>query len=422
MTNPSDGTPAALRAQNRERVLGVLLTRVEEGATQAELAEATGLSRPSIANILATFEPILESAETTAASARGGQRKRGRLGAAHRIESSSAWVAAMDIGRSHTYVGACDLRGGGGNIHHRVDADPGIEIRRSPLGSLERVADDLNAILDDTPSLRLENLAGLVLSLPGPVADSRPRDRILEWGDHDIEDTIREVLRSSDPRWREHEARLKVVVDNDANLSAVAEHYWGVGRGASNLFYVKWSSGLGGGVILDGALRRGAGGAAGEFGHTPVPAEFRDGVEDCEVCRQPCFEAAIGFKPLLHEKGWTYSQVQDAARDQSSPSHAAVRDWIEPRADLLGFALVPVVNTLNPELLVINGILDQSMEHLFSRIILRSLERNGAMPSVASDLKIRGGHFTVSAAARGGLALAFQHLVPSFLLQKTEEG
>lgn len=417
---PADGTPAALRAQNRERVLTVLLTQIGEGATQAELAEATGLSRPSIANILATFQPILRDPRQPDDSEEEFQRKKKRLGTAHSINPAAAWAAAVDIGRNHIYVGTADLRGGGENIHYRVDPSPDFEIRRSPLATLEQAADHLNEILDGDPTLELVNLAGLVISLPGPVARNRPRDRILEWGDQDIAEKVREVLRSSDPRWREHDARLAIVVDNDANLSALAEHSWGAGKGAANVFYVKWSTGLGAGLILDRALRRGAGGAAGEFGHTPVPAELQTEVKLCEVCHCPCFESAIGFEPLLRERGWSYREIQDAARDPAHPDHLQVREWIEPRADLLGIALVPVINTVNPELVIIDGILDHEMEPLFSRRILRSLEQHGAMPSAVSDLKIRGGHFTDSAAARGGLALAFQQLIPSFLLEKTE--
>jgi predicted NBD/HSP70 family sugar kinase len=415
-----DGTPAALRAQNRRRVLDALLARIDQGATQAELAEATGLSRPSIGSILKTFQPIMRDLDDTPPR-RGAPRRRGRLGVTYGVDPAAAWTAAIDIGRNHVYVGATDLRGAGGEIRHKVDPAPSFEIRRAPLLALELAADVLNALLDEEPQLRLEDLAGLVLSLPGPVKANHPRDRVLEWGDHDVADAIREALRSSDARWREYDSPLEVIVDNDANLSAVAEHRWGAGRNKGNIFYVKWSTGLGGSLIMDGELRRGAGGGAGEFGHTPVPVGEADGVEECAVCHQPCFESAVGFKSLLESRGWTYRDVQKVAYDPRSPDYPELEAWIAPRADLLGLALVPVVNTVNPELLIVNGILDDKMEDLFTRRILRSLEENGAMAVAFSDLKVRGGRFTDSAAARGGLTLAFQQMAPGFLLEKAPE-
>ncbi|HVY95380.1 MAG TPA: ROK family protein [Solirubrobacterales bacterium] len=411
-----DGTPAGLRAHNRQRVLEVLLDRIEQGATQAELCSATGLSRPSVSSILKGFAAISRGREARNGD-EGGAAGRGRTGASHGIDPLAAWAAAIDIGRNHVYVGVCDLRGAGGDILNRVEASPSFEIRRSPLLTLELAADTLNALLDETPQLLLDRLAGLVVSLPGPVANDRPRDRILDWGEHDIAKEIWQALRSSSPRWYEREASPHVLVDNDANLSAVAEHTWGVGRGTANAVYVKWSTGLGGGLILDGELRRGAGGAGGEFGHTPVPEDLAREVEECPVCGRRCFESAVGFRRLLAERRWSYQDVQKIAHDPTHSDHRFLADWIGPRAELLGLALVPIVNTVNPELLIVDGIVDRQMEPLFARQLLGSLERNGAMAAARSDLTVRGGKFTDSAAARGGLALAIHELAPGFLLE-----
>lgn len=416
-----DGTPAALRARNRERLLHELLRRIGTGATQAELAEAVGLSRPSIGSLLDTFDPITVKEQPKKPRDRSAPAvgRRGRLGTTYRIDRTAAWAAAIDIGRKHIYVGACDLTGAGDEIDKVEEPDPGFEISTSPQLTLERAAEKLNELLDAHPRYELADLCGLVVGLPGPVVNGHPRDRVLDWGELDVRAEIREALRSSGRRWLERQSEIDVIVDNDANLSAVAEHRWGAGVGKRDVFYIKWSTGLGAGLIVDGRLRRGARGAAGEFGHTPVPADQRGEVESCDVCRKPCFEAAIGFKRLLMDKGLDYRGVQAIACDPDHEDHRWLSEWIETRAELLGQALVPVANTLNPQLVIVDGILDQSMELLFARRILRSLEQHGAMAAVCSDLKIRGGQFTVSAAAKGGLALALDELAPAFLLQKT---
>jgi predicted NBD/HSP70 family sugar kinase len=416
MTVASEGTPAALRARNRESLLRILLDRLGEGLTQADLSLATGLSRPSIGSLLDTFGPILTESPAGETSSRG----RGRPGAVYSLDPNAAWVAAIDIGRRHIFVSVCNLQGAGGEIDMEEEPKPVFEISQSPLQTLERAVEMLNALLDRKPELDLDNLAGLVIGLPGPIADNRPRDRVLDWGGLDVADEIEDVLEASDAsRWNDRGKELNIRVDNDANLSAIAEHCWGAGRGKREIVYLKWASGLGAGLIVDGALRRGAGGAAGEIGHSPVPESEREGVKDCRVCNKPCFEAAIGFERLLEERGWRYPDVQEIAADPQHPDYEALRAWMEPRSRLLGKALVPVVNALNPELIVVDGILDRDMEALFARQILRSLEDHGALSAAVSDLRVRGGRFTVSAAARGGLAMALRELVPAHLLKRS---
>ncbi len=64
---------------------------------------------------------------------------------------------------------------------------------------------------------------------------------------------------------------VPVVVDNDANLGAMAEHQHGAGRGVADLLYVKLASGVGAGLVLGGRLHRGTTGIAGEVGHVARP-------------------------------------------------------------------------------------------------------------------------------------------------------
>ena len=412
------GSPAALRARNRARVLAIL----RSGSNRCQPDRIIGRNwslAARIGTLLGTLDPVLAPARPAAGSETQAEAKRGRPGTLYAIDPAAAWAAAIDIGRNHIFASVCNLRGAvGPEIAKEEAANLEFSISRSPHLTLERASALLNALLDRNPRLDLADLCGLVVGLPGPVTAGHPRDRVLNWGEHSVIQTVRNELEDSDPRWADRHESLPVMVDNDANLSAIAEHRWGAGVGKENVFYVKWSTGLGSGLILDGALRRGAGGAAGEFGHTPVPAEFVDSVGICDVCQQPCFETAIGFKPLLEERNWSYRDVQKIARDPGHSGYQELQRWIDPRAELLGLALVPVVNTINPELVVIDGILDHTMEELFSQHVRRSLERHGAMTAVSSDLAVVGGKFTVSAAARGGLALALDELAPTFLLQK----
>src|SRR5204863_5071131 len=71
---------------------------------------------------------------------------------------------------------------------------------------------------------------------------------------------------------------LPVHVDNDANLGALAEYHWGAGHGCASLAYLKVATGIGAGLVVDGRLFHGAGGTAGEIGHTTID-------ENGPICR-----------------------------------------------------------------------------------------------------------------------------------------
>ncbi len=417
----TEGNSIPPRARNRQRVLRALIDRIETGATQAELAEDTGLSRPSIGALLDTLEPVLLPPRPVIGPVSG--RRPANVFA---LDPKAAWAAAIDIGRSHLYVAISDLAGAGDKELHRrliLEPDLGFDISQSGVRTMERAAKELAQLVEEDPDLRLDRLAAVTVGLPGPIVGGIPRDRVLNWGDEfEVAKELEDALLACDGRWQGLDRRRQIIVDNDATLSAIAEHRWGAGKGLRDVLYIKWSSGLGAGLIVDGEARRGAGGAAGEIAHWPVPGDAAEQVgepiERCPACGQHCFEAAIGFRPLLEREGWIYPHVQDIARDPGNPEYDRLRKWIEPRADLLGRALVPIVNTLNPELVAIDGILDDSMEVLFQRQVLRSLDRHGVMAAIFSDLNVAGGRFTVSAAARGGLARAILERAPALLLKR----
>lgn len=423
MTNGAESTPTAPRARNRERVLVALIERIDSGATQAQLAEDTGLSRPSIGALLETLEPVLLPSRSTAGLARGR-----RPASIRALDPEAAWVAAIDIGRSHIFVAISDLAGAGNReLRRRLVLEPklGFEISQSAVRTMERAARELDKLVDENPDLGFDRLAGVTVGLPGPIMDGIPRDRVLNWGEFEVAKELKGALVANAGRWERLDREREIIVDNDANLSAVAEHRWGAGKGLRDVLYIKWSTGLGAGLIVDGEVRRGAGGAAGEIAHSPVPKEvaekFADAGEpigECPACGQRCFEAAIGFRPLLEQRDWTYEDVQEIARDPTHADYGPLREWIEPRAELLGRALVPIVNTLNPQLVVVDGILDHTMEPLFERQVRRNLALHGTMAAIFSDLNVCGGHFTASAAARGGLARGIRELAPDLLLRR----
>jgi glucokinase len=134
---------------------------------------------------------------------------------------------------------------------------------------------------------------------------------------------------------------------NDADMAGLGEHTKGAGRGTRNMIYITWSTGVGGGLIIDGRLHRGAHGTAGEVGHMII--DPNGPLDNCG--QRGCLEAFIGGANLAKETGHPAAELfQAAARGDR---HA--RMVVERAARYMGIALISLTNALDPEMFVIGG-------------------------------------------------------------------
>jgi predicted NBD/HSP70 family sugar kinase len=145
---------------------------------------------------------------------------------------------------------------------------------------------------------------------------------------------------------------LPVVVDNDVNTLVANEKWFGAARGVDDVAVVSIGRGVGLGLVLDGRLYRGAGGGAGEFGHTKVA----DGPE-CACGGRGCLEALVG-EPALRAQcvaALGRDVELDEAADAARAGNAALATIFATAGHLLGTAVGNLVNLLNPALVVLAG-------------------------------------------------------------------
>src|SRR5258708_26654308 len=139
----------------------------------------------------------------------------------------------------------------------------------------------------------------------------------------------------------------RVQLANDADMAGLGEFHRGAGRGTRNMVYITWSTGVGGGLIIDGKLHRGAHGSAGEVGHMII-----DPNGPLDSCGQRgCLEAFIGGANLAKETGRPAAELFAAAA--RGERHA--RMVVERAARYMGLALISLTNALDPEMFVIGG-------------------------------------------------------------------
>jgi predicted NBD/HSP70 family sugar kinase len=159
---------------------------------------------------------------------------------------------------------------------------------------------------------------------------------------------------------------LPVVVGNDADLAVLAEHTRGSGRGCDDVVYLMGRTGVGAGIIVNGAPLRGHDGHAGEIGHNVVDSFG----PRCHCGKRGCLETFVGDSALFSLAGRDRGGENDAqvvfaaARDGEEQALEAVRSV----AASLGRAIAGLVNTLNPERVVLGGsfadVLDMAREEV----------------------------------------------------------
>jgi glucokinase len=241
----------------------------------------------------------------------------------------------------------------------RVDADGRVLARATrPTPALDMVAtldsmiDAAREVLDDDVIAVGIGAAGLVRADSG-VLVSAPN---LAWRDTPLVSTVGEALG------------LPVVADNDCNAAVWAEYRLGAGRGSEHVLYVGVGTGIGGGLVLDGRLYRGAHGFAGEIGHVVVEP---DGPQ-CGCGNRGCWETVASGTTITRDARRAITRhAHSAITQMAGGDEGAVTGSIVMKAALagdatargilvevghrLGEGIAGLVNVLDPQVVVVGG-------------------------------------------------------------------
>lgn len=365
--------------------LSDLLTRIWRGGdpSRADLARQTGLSRSAVTHLV---QQLLDGGLVTESHV--GRSSGGRPPVILRFCQDRARLIGVDLGASHVTVLATGLRGrvlASETVDHDVEADP--------AGTLSLVIARVQALIDapDAPPV-----LGLGVAVPCPLERGEPGQlspRILPaWAGIRPAEVLSQALGQP------------VVLDNDANLAALAELWWGQGQGGGDFAFIKLGTGVGAGLIIGGDVYRGSGGLAGEIGHTAVGARGR-------ICRcglEGCLEVLIGSDALEERAQEALALTPSAALGPRPDVDALVvaagegepvaLALIEEAGQALGVAVANLVNLLNPDRIILGGRVSRAGEAL-----LRPLRV--ALASRAMSSSVLAAEVLVSSLGREGVAL-----------------
>jgi len=351
----------------------------ERRISRAEIARRARLSRSTVSEIVGEILPLGIVAEVGEGLSQGGRRP-----IVLEFQDGACGILGVEMGATHVVAALTDLRGN--VLAWESRAHP---VRTDPDGTRRLIAELCRRCLA-APAGAGRPLVGIGVAVPSPVDPSQP-DRL---------STI--VL----PAW---EARLglddlarqlgaPLMVDNDANLGALAEHWWGVGRGVDDLAYIKVAMGIGSGHVIGGEIYRGATGVAGEIGHLSIDPQGKP----CICGLRGCLVTLVGGPALVAratELSASFPDSRLAGRkitvreleDAALAGDALARTVTQEAAGHLGRAVAGLLNIMNPSLVIVGGdlarlgdlLLDPLRETVKSRTLVSSV---AAAEIRASDL------------------------------------
>lgn len=331
--------------------------------SRAELTEATGLNRSTIADLIADLveqDLATESAPHPA----------GRVGRPSPIVSTDPRVVAIAVNPEVDALTMAAVR-----LDREIAARTRIDVAElmTPEGAARLVAAQIAQWR--AHELADHRIVGIGVAVPGLVraADGIVRDAPhLRWRDV----SLRELLVA--------DTGLDVSVGNDATLGIMAEHLFGAARGIDDVVYLNGgASGIGGGLVVHGIPVVGAGGYAGEFGQNrprigdDADRRTQDGVLEDEVSRAR----------LLDAVGLAAADEPTLARTLAESGSSEVHDEIARQRRILATALANATNVLNPRMIVLGGFLATLAASDIGG--LEAAVRGQAMAANGEDLKIR---------------------------------
>ncbi len=313
---------------------------------------------------------------------------------------SERWILGVDIGGTNLVVAAVPYAGGeiGAIRSMPTRPDRGADASVEDIGSMARAV-----VAEASPERGLGDFVGVGIGCPGPLdldlgtIVSTPN---LGWDGYPIRDRVTEVVG------------LPASLDNDANCATYGEWWQGAARGLTSVVGVTLGTGIGGGLITEGLLVRGASGSAGEIGHMTIQMDGRR----CGCGNLGCLEAYAsgpniaarareglegGAESLLPEMvggdvtAITAATVHEALTREDRFAGEVMRDT----ARYLGVGIANLVNLLNPEMVVVVGGVTRANRHLFDP--LREEVRTRAFPSAVDACQIVPGALPETAGVIG---------------------
>lgn len=321
----------SIKVENTSSILRAIYE--SNDISRADLVRLTGLTAPTVSRIVSFLADQGIVTETP-----GESTGVGRKPIVLHFNGRSRYVVAIDFAWGRVRVAIMDL---GGGILDRTEH--AIDPQGSAKAEFDKAMSAVQQLLDRHRTIKIIGIGfaapGLINSESGTVISipNFPSIRNLQ---------IRQLLQAR--------FGYPTFVVNDANAEAIAEKFFGQGRDTSDFVLVHLGYGIGAGIVIRGRLYTGNFGVSGEIGHTSVDRKHG---KWCDCGNRGCLELYAGLRGILEDvslqlgRKVLLSELQQLASD----GDAKALDVLKEKGELIGYALVNIVNILAPERIIVTG-------------------------------------------------------------------
>jgi glucokinase-like ROK family protein len=390
----------------RELNISTVLRNIHTNApiSRARLASRTGLNKSTISSLveeLLDFRLIHETGINSTGT--------GRPSTLLEINPQAGCIIGVELGVDFVATALTDFVG---NVLWRCEAN--VNPAAGPESILDQTLDLVSETVEASLSTGLP-LFGIGVATPGMV---------------DINDGI--LIFAPNLHWHNVPLRklfserfdLRILIENDANAAAVAEHLFGVARRCHDFIFVFAGVGIGGGLFLNGEIYRGKNGFAGEIGHSPI---MTAGVQSpCHCGNLGCWETYANQYSIIQRiqarlEVKRPSIIPDLAAQQNSPlsisiikqaADAGDPEAIEAFADAgkaMGQGFATLINFFNPEKIILGGPLSLAGNYLLPAI--QEVVSRHSLPVVNQEMEVVLSHFGTDASLIGAIAIVVDQVL-----------
>ena len=315
------------------------------------------------------------------------------------------YVIGVDLGGTKILTALADLEG---NVLQRSRVLVGDVKDKDAV--VTKIKETIKNVTTET-EVDLEQVAGIGLGCPGPL--DIEEGLIHHTPNLDLDDVnIKEELS---------DLNTPIHLENDANAAALGEQWFGAGKGADNMIYITVSTGIGGGVIINGDIYHGTSDGAGEIGHMTLDP---NSVVQCGCGNFGCLEALasgtalsrLGQDALKAEEETMINDLVDEISEVDGAVVAkAAQEGDEVAVELmntlgerLGTGLASLINIFNPSRIVFGGGVSNSWSLLEDKI-WETIEAR-AMDSLSDKVEIIPAKLGSDVGVVGAVATALAHV------------
>jgi predicted NBD/HSP70 family sugar kinase len=356
--------------------------------TRSALAARTGLNRSTVGDLVG----LLTSADVVQETVTGPRTGAGRPSLTVRLGPDRVWALAVEVSAEAVAVARVGL---GGSVREGLVEPLRAPFVLTPAAAIATISTLAHDLAGRAPGR--SRLVGVAVAVPGVVRRDDGFVHLapnLSWRNVPFASLLSVRLPG----------RPVVQVANEADLGALAEHGWGAAVGSRHMIYVSGNTGVGAGIIVDGALLAGRSGYAGEVGHMKVNPDGHR----CHCGGRGCWETEIGAGAVLRRSGRRSADLRSGIARVLAKAEAGDQKSVAALHQTglwIGRGTANLINIFNPELVVFGGALRGIF--LAAETVVSEELRRQVLPQAGAEATVVGAGLGNDSVLIGAAELAF---------------